>query len=110
MTTEDALGRLAGGKVASAVNVIGSHDVYDDAATAARWRSLAAAAPGKALWASECPRKWSDTSGAGEIGIKAAVEGGVKGVVLYMAFPRYVNDAGKLDDDGRTIAKNIVAN
>jgi hypothetical protein len=92
-------------------DVIGAHDAeHDEGATAWAWWRLGQLAGGRPVWATEDPRDWSSASPGGkEVGVKAVVEsaGSVAGIVLYLAFPRCVDERGELTDKGRAIARGI---
>jgi hypothetical protein len=90
------------------VDVVGAHNAVQDAsATRTGWDALARVAGGKAVWATENPRLWSDTEQGGEVGIKAVVASKARGVVLYLAYPDAVKADGTLTEKGEAIARGI---
>ena len=96
-------------KLAGVFDVISSHNAAkDEEATAQAWQALRRLA-GKPTWASENPRPVSIKNAAGkEIGIRAVLESkSVEGLVIYLAYPRCVNDDGSLTEKGREIERAI---
>jgi hypothetical protein len=96
--------------VAQSFDIVGSHNaVNDTGATAAAWTSLSQQA-GKSTWASENPRPWSFlTSNNDEVGVKAVLGSPIKGLVLYLAYPNYVDANGNLTAQGSQIASNVLS-
>jgi hypothetical protein len=90
-------------------DIFSSHDANDDeGATALAWSALAASTA-RPLWSSENPRAFSfQDGGVGpEVGVTAAVQGGVAAVVIYDAFPAAVDDTGALTSKGQALASGI---
>ncbi|WP_237476566.1 hypothetical protein [Lichenibacterium dinghuense] len=86
--------------VAALFDIVGSHNAdRDESATAPAWEALVAAANGRPVWSSENPALWSRGQVDGLPGMDQAVEGGVEGVVAWMAKP------GLVDGTGRPTAK-----
>jgi hypothetical protein len=91
-------------------DVVSSHNaVNDQGATLEDWATLRRTA-GKAVWASENPRPWHVLNARmQEVGVKAAVDASVEGLVLYLAFPSSVDARGELTPKGEGIARGIRA-
>jgi hypothetical protein len=78
----------------------------DGGATLAAWTSLVSATA-RPVWASQDPQPWSAQANGQEVGVTAAVQAGVAGVVLYDAFPLDVDDSGAPTSQGSALAAGI---
>lgn len=91
-------------------DIVSSHNAAgDDKATSYEWKNLSMLTS-KEVWASENPRNFSEKNFIGEeIGIKAIIftDTKIKGLVLYLAYPRLVNNKGQLTNKGAEISRNI---
>ncbi len=95
--------------IAALFDIVGSHNADRDAsATAAAWGSLIAAAGGRPVWSSENPALWGRGQGEGLPGMDQAVEGGVEGVVTWMAKPGLVDGTGRATAKACEIAAHLV--
>ena len=95
--------------IAALFDIVGSHNADRDAsATAAAWGSLIAAAGGRPVWSSENPALWGRGQGEGLPGMDQAVEGGVEGVVAWMAKPGLVDGTGRATAKACEIAAHLV--
>ncbi len=95
--------------VAALFDIVGSHNAdKDGSATASAWEALIAAAGGRAVWSSENPAMWSRGQADGLPGMDQAVEGGVEGVVAWMAKPGLVDGTGRPTAKACEIAANLV--
>ena len=95
--------------VAALFDIVGSHNADKDAgATAAAWGALVEAAGGRPVWSSENPALWSRGQVEGLPGMDQAVEGGVEGVVAWMAKPGLVDGTGRPTAKACEIAANLV--
>lgn len=96
-------------EVAALFDIVTSHNADRDAgATSANWAALVGlAGPAKPVWSSENPSGWSRGRDAALPGIDQAVEGGVRGVVVWMAKPSLVDDEGRPTAKGREIARHV---
>ena len=91
---------------ANLFDIVDSHNADRDAtATAQNWARLAAG--GRPVWSSENPADWSHGHGGGLPGIDQAVAGGVQGLVIWMAKPSLVDDAGRPTAKAREIAAHL---
>jgi hypothetical protein len=94
--------------LAASFDIFGSHNANDDdAATASAWNALVTAVP-RPVWSDENPRPLDDETADGvDIGVSAAVDGGVHGVVLYEAYSRDVRADGSLTSRGSQFANGL---
>jgi len=94
------------GHMATAVDIVSSHNANNDTlATADNWRRLAELAR-EGVWSSENPRPWDFTWDGKQIGLTAVVDS-MTGLVIYLAFPESVDEAGALTEKGQAIAAGI---
>ena len=95
--------------VAALFDIVGSHNAdKDGSATASAWEALVAAAGGRPVWSSENPALWGRGQADGLPGMDQAVEGGVEGVVAWMAKPGLVDGTGRPTAKACEIAANLV--
>lgn len=95
--------------VAALFDIVGSHNAdRDGSATAAAWGELVAAAGGRPVWSSENPALWSRGQVDGLPGMDQAVEGGVEGIVAWMAKPGLVDGTGRPTAKACEIAAGLV--
>lgn len=95
--------------VAALFDIVGSHNAdRDDSATAAAWGTLVAAAGGRPVWSSENPALWSRGQSGSLPGMDQAVDGGVEGVVAWMAKPGLVDGTGRPTPKACEIAANLI--
>ena len=91
-------------------DIIGSHNAeHDDNAVLSAWRLLAGEAR-RPVWASENPKPWSVQNAQGEeMGVAALVDANspVSGLVIYLAFPRAIDQNGNLTPFGQALASGI---
>ena len=106
--TVDELGRDPG--LPSLFDIIDSHNAdRDGSATAANWSRLVGAIAGsRPVWSSENPAGWSHGQVAGLPGLDQAVAGGVQGIVIWMAKPSLVDDAGRPTAKACEIAAHLM--
>ncbi len=83
--------------LASLFDIVDSHNAdRDGSATAANWSRLVGAVAGsRPVWSSENPAGWGHGQVSGLPGLDQAVAGGVQGLVIWMAKPSLVDDAGR---------------
>ncbi len=104
-----ALGKLTKDRrLLGAFDVISSHNASRDAsATAGNWEEIIRMAGSrKPVWSSENPREWEASDGAP--GIAEAANGGVQGLVIWMAKPALVDDAGVPTPKALDIAAHLL--
>ena len=95
--------------LANIFDIISSHNASKDhSATTENWtRLVSMKGIQKPFWSSEDPRGW-DT--ADQIpGISSAIDGGVQGLVIWMAKPSLIDDAGHPTPKALEIVSHIVS-
>ncbi len=104
----DDLGRNPG--LASLFDIVDSHNAdRDGSATAANWSRLVGTVGGsRPVWSSENPAGWSHGQVSGLPGLDQAVAGGVQGLVIWMAKPSLVDDAGRPTAKACDIAAHLM--
>ena len=95
--------------LASVFDIVDSHNANrDTSATAANWSHLVGAAgSSRPVWSSENPAGWDHGQVAGLPGLDQAIAGGVQGLVIWMAKPGLVDDAGRPTAKACAIAAHL---
>jgi hypothetical protein len=108
MHIEQTLGE-ATPSILAELDVLSSHNAaHDEGATRSAWEKFSRESHGRPTWASENPRPWHAVNASNEeVGVNAAIKGGVDGLVIYEAFPACVKADGTLTEKGKTIAQEI---
>ena len=106
--TINDLGRDPG--LASLFDIVDTHNANrDNSATAANWsRLVGALAGGRPVWSSENPAGWSHGQVSGLPGLDQAIAGGVQGLVIWMAKPSLIDDAGHPTPKACEIAAHLM--
>lgn len=91
-------------------DIISTHNAGGDpTATGQNWSYLVAEAPdGKPVWSTENPSNWSVGQSSNLPGINGAIEGGVKGLVIWRGKPSLVDDGGQATSKACKLAAHII--
>lgn len=91
-------------------DIVSAHSAgWDATATGQNWSYLVAEAPdSKPVWSTENPSYWSVGQSNDLPGINGAVEGGVRGLVIWRGKPSLVDDAGQATAKACKLAEHII--